>query len=74
MSHSYKKNPVGGLSNDTNAKKQANKRLRKLPLNEDFSNSSYKKYYPSWEICDYKTYHELDKDSSLEELRDYKFK
>lgn len=52
MSRSFKKNPVDTCAKSKYAKKFANKRVRKQ---EEISNgSNYKKYYNSWDICDYK--------------------
>lgn len=36
------------------AKRQANKRLRKLQLTIDYYHKLYKKYYCSYDICDFK--------------------
>lgn len=38
------------------AKRQANKRLRKLDTFINFCNMLYKRFYCSWDICDYKFY------------------
>lgn len=52
MSRSFKKHPVVTDRNNKWAKKDANRRIRKL---EDLgSGNEYKKHYPSWDICDYK--------------------
>lgn len=56
MSRSYKKYPL--IKCETSCKfgkRQANKCIRNLPINEDIPNGrAYKKYYCSWNICDYK--------------------
>ena len=50
MSRSYKKHPYCG-DKDKSAKNYANRKVRR---EEDiFNNSSYKKLFPTWDICDY---------------------
>lgn len=52
MSRSHKKHPVITDKAQKWAKKDANKRIRNA---KDIGNgSNYKKYYNSWNICDYK--------------------
>lgn len=52
MSRSYKHTPYTGFKKDKDFKKLANKRIRKLPYEEGFTN--HKRYFDSWDICDYK--------------------
>lgn len=52
MSRSYKKHPVVTQTNCKWAKKDANNKVRNV---QDLGNGNqYKKYYCSWDICDYK--------------------
>ena len=52
MSRSFKKHPVVTDKTYKWAKKDANKKVRKL---ENLGNGNeYKKHYCSWDICDYK--------------------
>ncbi len=55
MSRSYKKSPAISNMNYKDAKKRANKRVRrKLKRSENFVNGKfYKKFYQSWDIRDY---------------------
>jgi len=57
MSRSYKKNPVltnSGSSYRKCAKRLANKAIR---MTEDVPDGKiYRKFYSSWDICDYKSY------------------
>lgn len=56
MSHSYKRTPRAGDTKDKFYKRYANRRLRRLPIEEPtLNNCSYKKYNCSWLICDYDT-------------------
>jgi len=52
MSRSYKKTPISTCAKNKKGKKEASKKVRKI---DDIGNgSNYKKYYNSWDICDYK--------------------
>ncbi len=52
MSRSRKKHPVACDKTNKWAKRDANKKVRNT---EDIGNgNNYKKYYNSWNICDYK--------------------
>lgn len=52
MSRSFKKHPVVTDKTYKWAKKDANRKVRKL---ENLGNGNeYKKHYCSWDICDYK--------------------
>ena len=55
MSRSYKKTPRSGDTKDKYFKRYANKKLRRLPLDETLQHKQYKKNFCSWEICDYET-------------------
>ncbi len=56
MSRSYKHTPRAGDTKDKFYKKYANRRVRRLPLDElPLRNKSYKKVTCSWNICDYET-------------------
>lgn len=58
MSRSYKKHPYG-RQQDNFYKREANRRVRHK-LNANFElvdcGKGYRKMYPSWEICEYKSY------------------
>ena len=58
MSRSRKKNPYSTDNSGKKLKKLANKRVRSLLKNPEntLSYRSYKKAFPSWDICDYKFY------------------
>lgn len=57
MSRSYKKNPWCCSSNHAFGKNQANRRIRNVNVDEQIPNGKYyKRYYNSWEICEYKNY------------------
>ena len=60
MSRSYKK-PYRKDKNDTFAKKQASKKVRKSDISDG---SLYKKVYQSWDICDHNYF-----DSSVDKIR-----
>ena len=56
MSRSYKHTPRAGDIKDKFYKKYANRKVRRLPLDElPLRNKSYKKVTCSWNICDYET-------------------
>ena len=56
MSRSYKHTPRAGDTKDKFFKKYANRRVRRLPIDEPSLNyKSYKKMTCSWNICDYET-------------------
>lgn len=55
MSRSYKKTPRCGDTKDRYMKRYANRKLRKLPLEDTLQHKQYKKNFCSWEICDYET-------------------
>ena len=55
MSRSYKKTPKSGDENDKVYKKYANRKVRRLPLEEPtLKRKAYRKVSCSWDICDYK--------------------
>lgn len=55
MSRSYKKNPWAGDTKGKMKKRKASSKVRMFLKNLEniLPNSSYKKVYDSWEICDY---------------------
>lgn len=56
MSHSYKKTPYCGDKKGKDKKRFANKAVRtylKRHPHNLLKNNEYKKYYCSWNICDY---------------------
>ena len=55
MSRSYKKYPLVKCERSCKfGKRQANKKIRSLPVSEDIpKGTGYKKYYQSYDICDY---------------------
>ena len=56
MSRSYKHTPRAGDTKDKFFKKYANRRVRRLPIDEHpLNHKSYKKATCSWNICDYET-------------------
>lgn len=55
MSRSYKHTPRAGDKKDKFFKRYANKKLRRNKLNHNLQNSSYKKNFPTWDICDYES-------------------
>ena len=56
MSRSYKHTPRCGDTKNKFFKKYANRRVRRLPIDEHLlNNKSYKKVTCSWNICDYET-------------------
>ena len=56
MSRSYKSTPRSGDTKDKFFKKYANRKFRRLPLDEHpIQHKSYKKYFCSYDICDYET-------------------
>lgn len=58
MARSYKKHPYCGDRKDRFYKNYANRRLRRLPIEEEISSGkNYKRYTCSWKICDYWSYH-----------------
>lgn len=58
MARSYKKHPYCGARKDRFYKNYANRRLRRLPVEEEIpSGKEYKRYNYSWKICDYWSYH-----------------
>lgn len=56
MSRSRKKNPYSTDDSGKTLKRVANKRIRRLLKNPEIElrYKSYKKAYPSWDICDYR--------------------
>lgn len=57
MARSYKKHPYCGDRKSRFYKNYANRRLRRLPIEEEIpSGKNYKRYTCSWEICDYWNY------------------
>ena len=58
MSRSYKRTPYVGLTKDKFFKNYANRKLRRLPLDElPLQHNSYKKNFSSYDICDYEWTH-----------------
>lgn len=56
MSRSYKRTPRSGDRKDKFFKKYANRKVRRLPMDEHpLKGNAYKKVFPSYEICDYET-------------------
>lgn len=56
MSRSYKHTPRSGDQKNKYFKKYANRKVRRLPMDEHPSNgNAYKKVFASYEICDYET-------------------
>ena len=56
MSRSYKHTPRAGSTKDKYFKKYANRKVRRLPMDEHSLNgNTYKKVFASYEICDYET-------------------
>ena len=56
MSRSYKHTPRCGDTKDKFFKKYANRRVRRLPIEElPLNHKAYKKVTCSWNICDYET-------------------
>ena len=60
MGHSYRE-PVYtcgyGSSYKPLVKRAANRVIRHLPVTSDIADgNSYRRYYPQWDICDYKFY------------------
>lgn len=54
MSRSYKRTPRCGDRKDKFLKNYANRRIRRLPIDEPpLNNKAYRKAFCSWEICDY---------------------
>lgn len=60
MSRSRKKTPYSTDNSGKDLKRVANKRIRRLLKNPDIDlrYKSYKKAYPSWDICDFRFYGE----------------
>ena len=55
MSRSYKHIPYSGEKKDKFFKNYANRKIRRLPIDElSLSKKSYRKYFCSYDICDYK--------------------
>lgn len=56
MSRSYKHTPRSGQQKNKFCKRYANRRLRRLPIDEPpLNNRSYRKHYCYYDICDYET-------------------
>ena len=83
MSHSYKHIPYCGDTRNKQLKHYANKVIRHLSYEENLQNNRYKRFFNSWQICDYsfvnisyEQYMEylpntFDKDSYQEYMRYY---
>lgn len=57
MSRSYKKSPVSTLAKDSFMKNYANRRIRRMAVDEEIKEgSSYKKISCSYDICDFVNY------------------
>ena len=74
MSRSFKKTPICTCAKEPHGKRNANKRVRQLPFSSLFQNSEYKKFYQSYQICDYKDFHRIQDENDLYILKCYKFK
>ena len=56
MSRSYKHTPRSGNNKDQYFKRYANRRVRRLPIDEHpLKGNDYKKVFCQYEICDYET-------------------
>jgi hypothetical protein len=56
MSRSYKHTPRSGDTKDHYFKKYANRKVRRLPLDEHLlKGNNYKKVFCQYDICDYET-------------------
>ena len=56
MSRSYKHTPRSGDQKDRYFKRYANRRVRRLPIDEHpLKGNDYKKVFCQYEICDYET-------------------
>lgn len=56
MSRSYKHTPRSGDTKDKFFKRYANRKLRRLPIDEPpLNHKSYKKNFCMYDICDYET-------------------
>ena len=53
MSRSFKHTPRCGDKKNKFMKRCASKRIRRDNLNIEFNNKSYKKFFNSWDICDF---------------------
>ena len=57
MSHSYKKHPYCGDNKSRFYKRYANRKLRRIPIEEEIpSGKAYRKYECYYNICDYWSY------------------
>ena len=55
MSRSYKHTPRAGDTKDKFFKKYANRKVRRLPIDERPKGNAYKKVFCQYDICDYET-------------------
>lgn len=53
MSRSYKHTPYCGDEKNKFFKRYANRKLRRNKLKHNLQYKSYRKNFPSWDICDY---------------------
>ena len=55
MSRSYKHTPRSGDKKDKFFKRYANRKVRRLPIDEHPKGNTYKKVFCQYDICDYET-------------------
>ena len=55
MSRSYKRTPRSGDTKDKFFKRYANRKVRRLPIDEHPKGNTYKKIFCQYDICDYET-------------------
>ena len=55
MSRSYKHTPRSGDKKDKFFKRYANRKVRRLPIDELPKGNTYKKVFCQYDICDYET-------------------
>lgn len=70
MSRSYKRTPRAGDRKKAMCKRAANRRVRKQQA--ALQNNLYKKYYNSWDICDYESVHTTFEDYCKFRIKLYK--
>ena len=55
MSRSFKHTPRSGDTKDKFFKRYANRKVRRLPIDEHLKGNTYKKVFCQYDICDYET-------------------